>query len=148
MIFKLWRPISNLRPHLPRMALTLAYSAFPCAVLPPTGQKVLIPSCLRACAVATHHFFNALCAKFFLPRAEAALLTTFPDLLLVKVSFVRPPTVFAFLPLKTAALAYLPRATTLTFLTFFMAFIAAFTAAFMALPLAAFIARAMADQHS
>merc|ERR1719433_205680 len=85
--------------------------------------------------------------------------TILPDLLFIRVAFVRPPTVFAFLPLKTAALAYLPLAMTLTFLTFiafmaafiagFMAaFMAGFIAAFMAFPLAAFIAGAMASQHA
>merc|ERR1719266_1080121 len=138
--------------HLPRMALALAYNAFPCAVFPFTAQKPVMPSCFRACVTASRHFFNALVAHLFLPRAEAALLTILPDLLLISVSFVRPPTVFAFLPLKTAALAYLPRATTLTFFLAFIAFIAfmaaltafmPFIAAFMALPLTAFIARAM-----
>merc|ERR1719469_1308193 len=104
------------------MALTLAYNAFPCAVLPFTAQKPLMPSCLRACTHASIHFFNALCAYLFLARAEAALLTIFPVLLLIKESLVRPLAVFTFLPLKTAALALLPRATMLTFLTFFIAF--------------------------
>merc|ERR1712045_971947 len=92
-------------PHLQRMALALTYNAFPCAVLPFTAQKPVMPSCLRACATASHHFFMALCAHLFLLRAEAALLTILPDLLLMRVSLVRPPTVFAFFPLKTAALA-------------------------------------------
>merc|ERR1719433_2240044 len=118
------------------MALALAYSAFPCAVLPFTAQKPVMPSCLRACATASTNFFIAPCAHLFLLAAEAALLTILPDLLLIKESLVRPLTVFAFLPLKTAALASLPRATMLTFLTFltfFIAFIAffAFVAAFM-----------------
>merc|ERR1712214_217456 len=111
--------------HLPRMDLTLAYRAFPCAVLPPTGQKPLMPSCLRACLVASHHFFSALEANLFLPSAERDLLTILPLLLLVRVALVSPPTVFAFLPEKTASLARLPFAMALTFLTFF---------AFMALP--------------
>merc|ERR1719469_1119791 len=93
---------------LPRMDLTLAYKAFPCAVLPPTAQNPVILSALRACFVASLHFFNALPAKFFFPRADAALLTTLPDLLFVSVAFVKPPTVFSFLPLKTATLASLP----------------------------------------
>merc|ERR1719422_2685930 len=122
--------------HLPRMALALAYKAFPCAVFPFTAQKPVTP-----------HFFNALCAKFFLARADAALLTIFPLLLLVNLSFVKPPTVFAFLPLKTAALAALPRAMMLTFFTFFIDFMeAAFIAAFIAGLRAAFIARAITSK--
>merc|ERR1739844_507243 len=113
--------VDNIKLHLPRMALALAYKAFPCAVFPFTAQKPVTPNCLRACFTASHHFFNALCAQFFLPRADAALLTIFPLLLLVNVAFVKPPTVFAFLPLKTAALALLPRAMMLTFFTFFIA---------------------------
>merc|ERR1712207_18607 len=119
------------KPHLPRMALVLAYKAFPCAVFPPTGQKPLIPNALRACLHASPHFFNALDAKAFFARADAALLTILPLLLLVRVAFVKPPTVFTFLPLKTATLASLPFATTLTFLTFFMAFMPFIALAFM-----------------
>merc|ERR1719221_913450 len=37
------------KPHLPRMALVLAYKAFPCAVFPPTAQNPLIPKALLAC---------------------------------------------------------------------------------------------------
>merc|ERR1719468_1210045 len=96
-----------------------------------------MPSCFRSCLNASFHFFSGLCPYSFLPRAEAALLTILPDLLLTKVFFVRPPRVFSFLPLKTAALARLPCAITLTLLTVFMAFMAfmgfmAFMAAFMA----------------
>merc|ERR1719360_53911 len=104
-----------------------------------------MPSCFRACLHASFHFFSGLCPYCFLPRAEAALLTILPDLLLTKVFFVRPPTVFSFLPLKTANLASLPRAITLTLLTVFMAFIAVFAVAFIAFPLA-FIAGAIAIQ--
>merc|ERR1719254_336874 len=89
-----------------------------------------MPNALRACLQASHHFFKALPAQFFFARADAALLTIFPDLLLTRVALVRPPTVFTFLPLKTAALAALPRAMTLTFFTFFIAFFMA--AAFIA----------------
>merc|ERR1719493_425327 len=133
------------KPHLPRMALVLAYKAFPCAVFPPTAQKPLMPKALRACLQASHHFFNALPAQFFFARADAALLTIFPDLLLTRVALVKPPTVFTFLPLKTAALAAHPRAMTLTFFTFFMAF-AFIAAAFIAfMP---FIAGLRAAQRS
>merc|ERR1711992_210152 len=100
------------------MDLTLAYRAFPCAVLPPTAQKPLMPSCLRACRVASHHFLSALEANLFLPSAERDLLTILPLLLLVRVALVSPPTVFAFLPEKTASFARLPFAMALTFLTF------------------------------
>merc|ERR1712151_1284233 len=85
-------PSWHTKHHLPRMALALAYKAFPCAVFPFTAQKPVTPNCLRACFTASHHFFNALCAKFFLARADAALLTIFPLLLLVNLSFVKPPT--------------------------------------------------------
>merc|ERR1719203_198815 len=151
--------VDNIKLHLPRMALALAYKAFPCAVFPFTAQKPVTPNTFRACFTASHHFFNALCAQFFLPRADAALLTIFPLLLLINVSFVKPPTVFAFLPLKTAALAYFPRAMMLTFFTFFIfiafidfmeaAFIAfmPFIAAFIAGLRAAFIARAITSKH-
>merc|ERR1719343_1822472 len=139
------------KPHLPRRALALAYKAFPCAVFPPTAQKPLMPNCLRACLHASPHFFNALCANAFLARKDAALLTIFPLLLLIRVAFVKPPTVFTFLPLKTASLASLPRATMLTFLTFFMAFMPFIAFAFMAfmafLRAAFFIARAMTTKH-
>merc|ERR1712027_271920 len=113
------RCASALAYHLPRMDLTLAYKAFPCAVLPPTAQKPLMPSCLRACRVASHHFFSALDANLFLLPADRDLLTILPVLLLVRVALVSPPTVFAFLPEKTASLALLPFAMALTFLTFF-----------------------------
>merc|ERR1719367_1031862 len=113
------------------MDLTLAYKAFPCAVFPLTAQKPLMPISLRACFNASPHFFRALCAKAFLDRADAALLS--------------------FLPLKTAILARLPLAMTLTFFTFFMAFMAFMAAAFMAfmafMPGLAFIARAMTTDH-
>merc|ERR1740121_1706723 len=134
------------QPHLPRMALALAYKALPCAVFPFTAQKPWIFNSLRACFTASVHFFNALVAQFFFARAEAALLTIFPVLLLIKVSFVNPPTVFTFFPLKTATFASLPRAMMLTFLAFFMAFMP-FIAAFMAGLRAAFIARAMTTQN-
>merc|ERR1719296_267350 len=102
------------------MDRTLASSAFPCAVLPPTGQKPLIFSSFRA----------------FFAFAEAPLLTTLPLLFLRSELFGKPPTVFSFLPLKTADLANLPLPILLTFMTFFFidffAFIAfeAFMAAF------------------
>merc|ERR1712187_317480 len=124
--------LSCRQTHLPRMALALAYKAFPCADFPPTAQKPLMPNALRACLHASPHFFSALVANAFLARMDAALLTIFPLLLLVREFFVKPPTVFTFLPLKTAALASFPFAMALTFLTFFMAFMAA---AFMAFPM-------------
>merc|ERR1712222_71940 len=95
---------------------------------------------LRACFSASHHFFNGLCANAFLARADASLLTIFPVLLLVRVAFVKPPTVFSFLPLKTAASASLPLAMMLTFFTFFMAFMAAAFMAFMGAAFRAFMA--------
>merc|ERR1719490_358783 len=115
------------------MDLTLAYKAFPCAVLPPTGQNPVMPSSFRAFLVASP---NALKAgdMVFLARAEAALLTILPCLFLIKDSLVRPPEVFCFKPRKTRPLRFLPRAILLTALFFitFMAFIAAFIAFFIA----------------
>merc|ERR1719382_1069104 len=144
------RPLSCRQTHLPRMALALAYKAFPCADFPPTAQKPLMPSALRACFTASPHFFKGLLANAALARAEAALLTIFPDLLLTKVAFVKPPTVLAFLPLKTAGFAALPRAMMLTFFTFMAFFIeaAAFIAfmPFIAGLRAAFIARAITNK--
>merc|ERR1712151_59118 len=61
-----------------RSDFTLAYSALPCAVLPPTGQKPLIPSSLRA----------------FLQAADAFLLTILPDLLFIISDFAKPLCVF------------------------------------------------------
>merc|ERR1719362_1845887 len=134
-----------------RRDLTLAYSAFPCAVLPPTGQKPTIFNSFRAFLQASHHVFSALCANAFLARADAALLTILPLLLLVNVSFVKPPVVFCLEPFQTMDRAIFPRATTLlrfafmafmafmvfmAFMAFmalmaFMAFMVAFMAAFM-----------------
>merc|ERR1719264_1286035 len=119
-----------------RRDLTLAYSAFPCAVLPPTGQKPVMFNSFRAFLQASHHFFNALCANAFLARVDAALLTILPVLLFVNVPFVKPPVVFCLDPRQTTARAILPRATMLlrfTFMAFmaFMAFTVAFMAAFM-----------------
>merc|ERR1712183_609623 len=110
-------------PHLPaRMDFTLAYSARPCAVLPPTGQKPLTFSSFRAFLVASHHRFKALVANAFFDVAERPLLTTLPALFLTKLLLVKPPTVFSLCPLKTRALASLPLPILLTFITFFMAF--------------------------
>merc|ERR1719384_1494666 len=132
------------QPWLTRHArrdLTLAYSAFPCAVLPPTGQKPTIFNSFRAFLQASIHFFSALCANAFFARADAALLTILPVLLLVNVSFVKPPTVFCLEPFQTMERAILPRATTLVRFTFmaFMVFMAFM--AFMAfMPFMAFMA--------
>merc|ERR1719362_2567545 len=128
-----------------RRDLTLAYSAFPCAVLPPTGQKPAIFNSFRAYLQASHHFFSALCPNAFLARADAALLTILPLLLLVNVSFVKPPAVFCLEPLKTMERAIFPRAMTLlrfTFMAFmaFMVFMAFMATAFMTTFIAPFIA--------
>merc|ERR1740129_1445766 len=116
--------------HLPKMDLTLACSAFPCAVLPPTGQNPLIPSSFLAFLVASAKALNAG-DMVFLARTEAALLTILPCLFLIRDAFVRPPDVFSFEPRKTLAFASLPLAILLA---------ARFTA-FKAF----FIARAMAE---
>merc|ERR1711862_1024371 len=106
-----------------RSDFVLAYSAFPCAVLPPTGQKPLIPSSLRAFLNASPHFFSALVANLFLEAADAFLLTILPLLLFIMFALVRPLVVFSLLPRKTEDLARLPLAILLTFMAFFfMAF--------------------------
>merc|ERR1719296_448023 len=90
----------------------------------------------RAFCTASIHFFRGLLANAFFAFAEAPLLTTLPLLFLRSELFVKPPTVFSFLPLKPADLANLPLPILLTFMTFFFidffAFIAfeAFMAAF------------------
>merc|ERR1712003_290811 len=114
----------NCAIHLPRIDLTLAYRALPCAVLPFTVQKPTMPNCLRATFTASMYLLNPLDAYLFLARAEAALLTTLPSLFFVNCSLVRPPTVFSFRPLSTLERALLPRAILLTFMAFmaFMAF--------------------------
>merc|ERR1719492_531663 len=116
------------QPWLNRQArrdLTLAYSAFPCAVLPPIGQKPTIFNSFRAFLQASPHFFSALCANAFLARADATLLTILPLLLFVNVSFVKAPDVFCLPPRQTTERASVPRATMLVRFTFiaFMAFI-------------------------
>merc|ERR1711935_488389 len=121
-----------------RSDFTLAYSAFPCAVLPPTGQKPLIPSSLRAFLHASHHFFSALLANLFLEAADAFLLTILPLLLFIMFALVRPLVVFSLVPRKTEDLARLPLAILLTFMAFF--FMPPFIAAFMAFMV--FMARA------
>merc|ERR1712151_794633 len=140
-----------------RSDLALAYSNFPFAVLPPTAQKPLMPSSLRAFLHASIHRFAALLTNLFLAAADDFLLTILPVLLFIRVAFVRPLVVFSFLPRKTEAFARLPLAILLTFMAFFfmafiafIAFIPFFIAAFFMPPffIAAFMvfmARAMAD---
>merc|ERR1740129_515529 len=138
--------------HLPKMDLTLACSAFPCAVLPPTGQNPLIPSSFLAFLVASAKALNAG-DMVFLARTEAALLTILPCLFLIKDAFVRPPDVFSFEPRKTLAFASLPLAILLVarfiafiaFIAAFMPFIAVFIATTFGAFIAFFIARAMAE---
>merc|ERR1719266_2318715 len=85
--------------HLPRMALAVAYNAFPCAVLPFTAQKPVMPSCLRAFLTASKYFLKPA-DIIFLALAELALLTTLPCEFFIKESLVRPPPVFSFVPRK------------------------------------------------
>merc|ERR1719178_492314 len=139
--------------QLASIALTLAKRAFPCALCPPTAQKPVMPSCLQQIFTASIHFFKGLLAKFFLARREAFLLTILPALDFIRPAAVIPLAVLAFLPLKTAARAYLPLAMMLTRLAFmirpffitpaFFMGLAPFMAAFF-IGLV-FIARAMAD---
>merc|ERR1740129_378261 len=129
---------------LSTMAFTFAYKALPFGDEPPTGQNPVIPNSLRACLAASAHFFSELEAHAFLLRADIAFETTLPDLLVVKLALVNPPTVSSILPLNTRVLAPLPLATFFvgTFIALF--FIAAFIAAFIAGFSAAFIAAFMA----
>merc|ERR1719270_2459493 len=88
-------------------------------------------SCLRACFIASIHFFSGLVAKAFLARADAFLLTILPVLLFTNWSLVMPPLVFSLPPRNTTARASFPFAILLTFMAFlafmaFMAFIAGF----------------------
>merc|ERR1712190_256332 len=135
--------------HQARSDFTLAYSALPCAVLPPTGQKPLIPSSLRAFLHASPHFFSALVANLFLEAADAFLLTILPDLLFIISDFARPLCVFSLVPRKTEDLARLPLAILLTFIAFFfMAFFfmaAFFMPLFFIAAFMVFMARAMAE---
>merc|ERR1719270_392365 len=101
-------------------------------------------SCLRACFIASIHFFSGLVAKAFLARADAFLLTILPVLLFTNWSLVMPLLVFSLPPANTTARASFPFAILLTFMAFitgFMAFIAAFIAGFM--DFMAFMARAI-----
>ena len=93
-----------MQAHFLKMALTLASNCLPCSPFPPTGQKPLIFNSLRACEQAMAHLF-------FLPLANLFLDTTLPALFLVKLAAVKPPDVFSFLPLRTAAFAPRPFAT-------------------------------------
>ena len=88
-------------------ARALASNLFPAADFPPTAQKPLTFKAFLAAATAFIH-------PFLLPLADLALDTYLPCLFLVIYFLVRPPTVLAFDPLKTIALANLPLATLLT----------------------------------
>merc|ERR1719410_2783936 len=123
------------------MLLTLAYNAFPCAVLPPTAQKPATFSAFRACLQASIHFFSGLVAQAFFFAADCALLTILPVLFFVSLSLVMPLLVFSFPPRNTTARALLPLATLLTFIAF-LAFIGAFIAAFAFIAFMTFIAGA------
>merc|ERR1719221_863883 len=91
-----------------------------------------------AWATALPHFCNALPAYLFLELSDAFLLTILPALFFFKFSFLRPPTVLAFEPRKTMALAILPLAIKDFFIAFFFIAFMAFLA-FMAFFIAAFI---------
>merc|ERR1719188_2102667 len=111
--------------------------AWPFAFLPPTAWKPLTPMALRAALTALIHF--AMFLKFFLPRSELFLLTTFPFLFFFKSLFFKPPEVLALVPRKTRALAPRPLAILLTLFAFlFMPFFDDFFFAFIVL-LAAFL---------
>merc|ERR1711934_575761 len=99
---------------------TLAYKAFPSALLPPIATNPFKPSSLRAFLQASAHFLRPLFAYNLFPLAEAFLDTTLPVLFLTRSDFLRPDVVFSFRPEKTADLARLPFATILTRLAFFM----------------------------
>merc|ERR1711978_197703 len=108
---------------------TLAYKAFPSALLPPIATNPFRPSSLRAFLQASAHFLRPLFAYTLFALAEAFLDTTLPVLLLIRSDFLRPDVVFSFRPEKTADLASLPFAMMLTRLAFFMP---PFTLLFMA----------------
>merc|ERR1711884_4801 len=131
------------RISLAKDGLDLGIQGLPLRSLATHRTEALDAKLLACLPCRVTPLLEALEANLFLPSAERDLLTILPLLFLVRVALVSPPTVFAFLPEKTASLARLPFAMALTFLTFlaFMAFgafialpfIAAFMAAFMAL---------------
>merc|ERR1719223_625081 len=111
------------------MDLAFAYSALPAADLPPMATKPVSPSAFLAAFTASAQALMPLDAYAFLRAADAFLDTTLPLLFFVSDACVRPPTVLAFLPEKTADLALLPFAMVLTrlaFMTCFMDFAPAF----------------------
>merc|ERR1719223_1895217 len=111
------------------MDLAFAYSALPAADLPPMATKPVSPSAFLAAFTASAQALMPLVAYAFLRAADAFFDTTLPLLFFVSDACVRPPTVLAFLPEKTADLALLPFAMVLTrlaFMTFFMDFAPAF----------------------
>merc|ERR1712008_279641 len=85
--------------------LTACRRAWPLAVLPPTGQKPLMFSCLRQALTAAPHLAIILPFLLAAARAEAFLETTLPALFFLRSDFFRPPVVFTFLPENTEALA-------------------------------------------
>merc|ERR1719510_2297908 len=99
---------------------TLAYKAFPSALLPPIATNPFKPSSLRAFLQASAHFLRTLFAYTLFALAEAFFDTTLPVLLLTRSDFLRPDVVFSFRPEKTADLACLPFAMILTRFAFFM----------------------------
>merc|ERR1719510_572090 len=99
---------------------TLAYKAFPSALLPPIATNPFKPSSLRAFLQASIHFLKPLFAYNLFALAEAFFDTTLPKLLLTRSDFLRPDTVFSFRPEKNADLARFPFAMILTRLAFFM----------------------------
>merc|ERR1719476_186613 len=63
-----------------KIALAFAYSALPCAVLPPTPQKPLMPSSFLAAMTALIQDSALLPLYAFFREADAALETTLPCL--------------------------------------------------------------------
>merc|ERR1719251_71608 len=120
-------PTNDGKDHLPKMALALAYKAFPCAVLPFTAQNPVIPNSLRACFTASQNFFNGLDAYLFFACADRNLDTTLPLLFMMRVSFVKPPTVLAFFFLTFVA--FMAAAAFMAFIPFIAAFMAGLRAA-------------------
>ncbi len=107
-------------------------SLYPALDLPPTAQKPLTLSDFLALMTAFIHLD-------FLPMALFFLDTYLPCLFLVMSPFFRPPTVLAFLPLYTQALASLPLATFETLFFLVDLDLLLFFAAFLAIVLVCFV---------
>merc|ERR1719245_2554373 len=82
---------------------------FPCSVLPFTAQKPDMFRALRAPITQSTH--PSMFLKSLFPAAFFLFETTFPRLLRIRDSCVRPPLVFSLRPRRTSDLAIRPEAT-------------------------------------